>query len=445
MSAGPVHSGRRRDAFLPRKETMETFHSKASEADLSGLRIDRSPEGRRAGGVGARRAAIAVVAAVAALLAIGFAARRAGLFAPEVAAATARLRAGGGPAAVLTANGYVVAQRKAAVASKATGRLAELFVEEGSAVTAGQVLGRLEHADYDAEVLRARADFEAARAAHARAQAESALAAIEFGRQEGLLAAGQTDQATHDRARSALGVAVARVREEEANVRSRRAELDFAEANQEYTKIRAPFDATVLRKNAEVGEIVAPVSVGAAGARGAIVDLADMASLEVEVDVNEAYIARIAIGQRAEIRLDAYADRPYGGFVRQIVPTADRQKATVVVKVHFDALDRYVLPEMGAKVTFQAVESAEGAVGGAAAAAPTMRVFVPQAALSQRDGRGVVLVVENGRVRVAPVETGETSEGEVEVRTGLRGGESVIVSPPAGLNEGSRVRIKKGA
>src|SRR5262245_4968114 len=282
---------------------METSPSKASQADLSGRRIDRGASDRGAVGARARRVVLGLVVAVVAVLAIGFAARSAGIFAPEVAGATAKLRAGGGPAAVLTANGYVVAQRKASVASKATGRLEQLFVEEGSAVKSGQVLGRLEHADYDAEVLRARADYEASKAAFARAQAESTLAASEFARQQGLLAAGLTDQATFDRAQSAIGVSAARVREEEANVHSDKAALDFAAANQEYTNIRAPFDATVLRKNAEVGEIVAPISVSGANARGSIVDLADMSSLEVEVDVNESYIARTAIGQRAEIRL----------------------------------------------------------------------------------------------------------------------------------------------
>ena len=260
---------------------------------------------------------------------------------------------------------------------------------------------------------------------------------MDFTRQQGLLAAGLTDQATFDRAQSAIGVSAARVREEEANVGSNKAALDFAEANQEYTNIRAPFDATVLRKNAEVGEIVAPISVSGTNARGSIVDLADMSSLEVEVDVNESYIARIAIGQRAEIRLDAYPDRPYEGFVRQIVPTADRQKATVVVKVHFDSLDRYVLPEMGAKVTFRSSEPAEGA------GAP-MRVFVPKETVIERDGRKTVLTVRDGRARAATVELGETSEGDVEVRAGLRGGETLIVSPPADLKDGARVRLKKG-
>lgn len=426
------------DSLEPKHAT----NSRATSADLAGLRIDRaereSQDDERARRV--RRTLLGALAAVAVVALAALAALRAGLFAPQVATAVVKLRAGGGPSAVLTANGYVVAQRKASVASKATGRLAELFVEEGSVVKAGDVLGRLEHADYDAEVARAHADHEAAVAAFARSRAESALAAVEFARQERLLAASQTDQSRFDQAKAALDVAAARVREDAALEGARRSALDFALANQEYTNVRAPFDATVLRKNAEVGEIVAPISVGGTTSRGAIVDLADMSSLEVEVDVNEAYIARVEIGQRATVRLDAYPDRPYAGFVRQIVPTADRQKATVVVKVAFDALDRFVLPEMGAKVTFQAAAPAGGEAGGG-----SMRAFVPAGAVAEREGRKAVFVVEKGRAHAVPIETGEASEGEVEVVSGLRGGEVVVLAPPAGLEDGAHVRVRKGS
>jgi RND family efflux transporter MFP subunit len=414
--------------------------SKATSADLSGLRIDRASRVSHdeARGRAARRALALALAGGALVAVAGLVATRAGLFAPEVAATTVRLRTGSGPAAVLTANGYVVAQRKAAVASKATGRLAELFVEEGSIVKAGHVLGRLEHADYDAEVERARADYEASLARLVHDRRDSVLKRTEFDRQERLLDEGLTDQATFDRAKTEIDLASLKLHESEATVRSRRAALEYAEANQEYTKIRAPFDATVLRKNAEVGEIVAPISVGGSSSRGAIVDLADMSSLEVEVDVNEAYIARTDIGQRAVIRLDAYPDRPYDGFVRQIVPTADRQKATVVVKVAFDALDRFVLPEMGAKVTFQAKEAAGGDD-------PPMRAFVAKDAVVERDGRAAVVVVENGRARTLPIEVGERAEDEVEVRKGLLGGETVLLAPAARIEDGARVRVKKGA
>jgi RND family efflux transporter MFP subunit len=416
---------------------VETSSSKASRADLSGLRIDRDETREREGGARTRRIVLAI-AALALLVAGGaLLAQRSGAFAPRVATGQVRLRAGGGPAAILTANGYVVAQRKAAVASKATGRLAELFVEEGSVVKTGDILGRLEHADYDADVAKTRADYEAGVARLVHDRRDSTFKQTEYDRQAKLLEAGLTTQATYDNARNELDLATLRLKEDEATARSLKGAYDFALANQEYTNIRAPFDATVLRKNAEVGEIVAPVSVGAASARGAIVEIADMTSLEVEVDVNEAYIARIQIGQRAEIRLDAYTSRPYAGSVRQIVPTANRQKATVVVKVAFDALDRYVLPEMGAKVTFQEAQAAD------TSATPPMQVFVPKEAITERDGRGAVLVVENGRVRSIPVETGLTDGGEVEIRSGLRGGETVVLSPGADLAEGARVRVTK--
>ncbi len=434
-------------------DSSPTSQSKATAADLSGLRIDRSDRPSREGGGGARRVALAVLGLAAIVAAAWLVLSRAGLFAPEVVVAKAALRTGGGPSAVLTANGYVVAQRKAAVASKATGRLAELFVEAGSVVKAGDILGRLEHADYDADVAKARAQHEAGLARLVYARRDSVFLQSEFDRQAGLLVGGLTDQSTYDAAKNNRDLVEIGIREGEANARSLRGALDLALANQEYTNIRAPFDATVLRKNAEIGEIVAPISIGGSSSRGAIVDLADMSSLEVEVDVNEAYIARIEIGQTATIRLDAYADRPYAGRVRQIVPTADRQKATVVVKVAFDALDRYVLPEMGAKVTFQAAPGAEGGSGagggsggaGGAVAAPTMRVFIPKAAITERDGRVAALVVEKGRVRAVPLETGETSDGQVEVRSGLHGGELLVISPSPDLKDGARVRTKPGA
>jgi RND family efflux transporter MFP subunit len=299
------------------------------------------------------------------------------------------------------------------------------------------VLGRLEHADYDAEVERARADYEASLARLVHDRRDSVLKRTEFNRQERLLDEGLTDQATFDRSNTDIDLAALKLHESEALVRSRRAALGYAEANQEYTKIRAPFDATVLRKNAEVGEIVAPISVGGSSSRGAIVDLADMSSLEVEVDVNEAYIARTDIGQRAAIRLDAYPDRPYDGYVRQIVPTADRQKATVVVKVAFDALDPLVLPEMGAKVTFQAKAGAGGD--------EPMRAFVAKDAVVQRDGRSAVMLVENGRARAVSVEVGEKTDDEIEIRKGVGGGETVLLAPPAQIKDGARVRIRKGA
>jgi RND family efflux transporter MFP subunit len=210
----------------------------------------------------------------------------------------------------------------------------------------------------------------------------------------------------------------------------------MAEVNLENTHVRAPFDGTVLRKDAEVGEIVAPSSAGGGLSRTAIVTMADLATLEVEVDVNEAYIAQIRNGQSASITLDAYPDTSFAGRVRQVVPTADRQKATVLVKVSILDRDPRILPEMGAKVVFSREEA------GAVAAAPR-RVLVPRAAVVQNGETAKVWVVENGLLRGVTVEPGPERGEQVEIRRGLQGGESLVLDPPGGLSDGQKVRAAR--
>jgi HlyD family secretion protein len=211
------------------------------------------------------------------------------------------------------------------------------------------------------------------------------------------------------------------------------AQVDLATVNLENTRLRAPFDGTVLRKDAEVGEIVAPSAAGGGLTRTAIVTMADLGTLEVEVDVNEAYIAQIRGGQPAAITLDAYPDTAFAGNVRQVVPTADRQKATVLVKVAILDRDPRILPEMGAKVVFLRKD-------GAAAAAAPRRVTVPKSALIATSEGAHVWIVADGRAVKRNVEAGPERGDEVEIRGGLDGGEPVIVAPPAGLKNGARVR-----
>ena len=221
----------------------------------------------------------------------------------------------------------------------------------------------------------------------------------------------------------------------EAQLASARAQVDLAAANLENTRIRAPFDGTVLRKDAEIGEMVAPSSAGGGLTRTAIATIADLATLEVEVDVNEAYIAQIRNGQSTRITLDAYPDTSFAGRVRQVVPTADRQKATVQVKVSILDRDPRILPEMGAKVLF----SREGE---APVAAAPRRVRVPANAVGGAADSPVVWVVHDDRVTRVPVELGPAQENVVEVRKGLEGGEQVVVDPPADLKDGMKVRPK---
>src|SRR5438045_3380958 len=211
------------------------------------------------------------------------------------------------------------------------------------------------------------------------------------------------------------------------------AQLQQAQVNVENTRVRAPFDGTVLRKDAEVGEIVAPASAGGGLTRTAIVTMADLGTLEVEVDVNEAYISQVRNGQPARITLDAYPDTSFAGAVRQVVPTADRQKATVLVKVSILDRDPRILPEMGAKVVFDAHD--------AQAQAAPRRVCVPRTAMDEAGGRSAVWVVEDGKVRQQHVDVGPSRGDRIEVRQGLAGGETLVLSPPAGLKNGSSVRL----
>ncbi len=334
----------------------------------------------------------------------------------------------------VTANGYVVARTHASVSAKLPGRLAELLVSEGSFVRKGEVLARLENADYAAQATQAEAVLATAHADVVEAQARrdqlvrEARRVADIHSQSPDLISDQEVEA----ARSAADQAEARARGGASRVTAAEASLRYAQANLEYTVIRAPFTGTVVRKEAEVGEVVAP-SVGGGLTRGAVVTMADLASLEVEVDVNEAYIARVGSNQDARITLDAYPDTTFRGRVRQVVPTADRQRATVQVKVSILDRDRRILPEMGARVDFLEPETAPTTP----AATSSPRIRVPAAVVREREGQSVVWLVRQGRLELKAVEAGPVSGGMREVRSGLVGGELLLVDgvdePKAGM------------
>ena len=388
-----------------------------SKADLSSLRIDRTPAPGR-GGV--QPAVLAVVVALIVIVA-GFFGLRASRGAGSVAVTLTTAEATGGGSASsagISANGYVVARTKASVSSKILGRLAWTNVTEGSYVRTGQVIARLESADYEAALTSAQATL-------AQLEAQSVQARRELKRAQALRAQNLLSDADLENAQTKLDVTV-------AQASAAGAQAGLARANFENTRVRAPFTGTVLRRDAEVGEIVAPSSAGGGLTRTAIVTMADLSTLEVEVDVNEAYIAQVQNAQPARITLDAYPDTSFTGRVRQVVPTADRQKATVLVKVSIIDHDPRILPEMGAKVVFEP--------RGAAVQASPRRVFVPQAALGAVAGRPVVWVVEDGKVRQQWVEVGPQRGDRIEVRQGLSGGESLVLSAPAGLKNGSKVK-----
>ena len=401
----------------------------APSSDLSGLRISRDadvPASRR------RPIIIGLVLLAAIAMAAGFALMRDRSVDVRVATVTVRGGASGGGG--LTANGYVVARTKASVSSKVAGRLAFLGVQEGDRVAAGAVIARLESAEFDAIARQAAADVLGGEASRIEAEAMVAQAARALQRARALTE--QVAPQVIEDAQTAVEVANARLRAAAARVAAAREGQAAAEANLENTRIRAPFAGTVLRKDAEVGEVVAPSVAGGGLTRGAVVTMADLTTLEVEVDVSEAYIGGISRGQTADIVLDAYPAQQFPGHVRQILPTADRQKATVLVRVAIDSQDRRILPEMGARVVFMA-STEEPSPGGDV----QPRIFIPAAAARTEGNETVAYVVAEGYARRRVIEAGPVSGSEREVRRGVSGGEVVILDPPAELVDGARVRI----
>lgn len=408
------------------------------EHDLSKLRIDRDPppQVRRAFGRTLIIVAVAVVLLAGAFL---YARSRS---APEVQTivATPISTGGGGPAATsVTANGYVVARVRAAVSAKIPGRIATLTVDGGSQVKKNQVIATLENADYAAAVAEARANLASAKAQLLEAAADREQTARDarrvsqiHGNDPALVSEQDAEnaQSKADQAEARAGAAKARV--DAAN-----AALGVATATLENTYIRAPFTGTVLRKEAEIGEVVAP-SVGGGLTRGAVVTMADLMSLEVEVDVNEAYIGRVTHGQPARITLDAYPDTSFRGEVRQVVPTADRQRATVQVKVTIEDRDPRILPEMGARVDFLVSDSARTAAQASGPAGSRFRL--PASAVREASGRSVVWLVRDGRLQMREVDAGPVSGDFREVTRGLAGGERVVTGGVEDPKDGMRVK-----
>lgn len=412
--------------------------TRTGSADLSGLTIDRDakPPTSNRKPIALALAAFVLVAA-AATIALGVARGKSA----DVRVAKAE-PLGGAPGTVssevLTASGYVVARQRASVSTEVAGRLEALYVSEGSRVTKGQVLGVLRNQDQKAAMSTAKAALDQARAALAEAKASAHETSLRLARTKELLGRALVSQAEYDAIDAQDLVAKARVTSAEASVESARSRLDTARIEYEKTFIRAPFAGAVLRKEAEVGEIVSPIPSSGGLTRGAIVTMADLGTLEVEVDVNEGYVARVREGMRAEIALDAYPTDKYPGHARQIVPTADRQKATVQVKVAFDSLDARVLPEMGAKVAFLADPEAAPAGG-----APTSSaVWVPASAVRERAGRAVVYVVDGGRATARGVAPRPFGPDRVMIGSGLAAGEMVVIEGPEDLADRTRVRVR---
>ena len=413
-------------------------------ADLSKLRINRDeppPAVKRALG----RVLWLVAAAVVIIAAVVMLGRRGGgvpVQVVTVSTTTGGTGAGGGGngSVAVVANGYVVARTKAAVSAKIPGRLAMLNVSEGSRVQKGDIIARLDNADYAAAVGQAEAELASAKATLIEAQSDRDQLQREFVRVRDIRAQNPNLVSPQDveNADSKARQADARVSAQQSRVDAAAAGQRVAEASLENTYIRAPFSGTVLRKEAEVGEVVAP-SVGGGLTRGAVVTMADLATLEVEVDVNEAYIARIQSEQQARITLDAYPDTAFRGAVRQIIPTADRQRATVQVKVAILDRDPRILTEMGAKVEF--LQAARPVAAGAPQPVERPRIIVPAEAVRNADGRDVVWIVRDGRLQKRDVDAGPVSGNFREIRSGLSGGEQLLVAGIETPKEGQRVKL----
>ncbi|MBN2702515.1 MAG: efflux RND transporter periplasmic adaptor subunit [Methylothermaceae bacterium] len=397
-------------------------------SDLEKLKIDRSAQ-RTAGRFRRRIPWRFVFFALAVLLGVAAAMRwfSRGI---EVETATVKRVYPSQAYTLLSATGYVVPQTKADVASKATGRLERLDVQEGSHVRKGQVIAELEDEDVVAGRKQAAANIHLAEAEEKEARAELTESDLRLRRAQALIEknfiarqALDAEIARNDRARAALNSARARIA-------AAQAEFEAARVAEEYTRIRAPFDGIILTKNADIGDVVAPFS-SSIDSKAAVVTMADMDTLEVEADVSESNLLKVEVGQPCEIELDALPDRKLRGRVNRIVPTVDRSKATILVKVSFVDKDERLLPDMSAKVAFLSKPlSAEER---------KPRKAVPSAAIVKNPGPSV-FVVEQERVKRVPVETGMTFDDFIEIRRGLQAGDEVVVDPPAALKDGARIR-----
>jgi RND family efflux transporter MFP subunit len=362
------------------------------------------------------------------------------LLRPEPALEVSTVRAtplnSGAPQAgtVLNASGYVNARRYATVSSKITGRVIDVLIEEGMAVEEGQVLARLDDSNIRAAWELARAQLVSAERGLGETRALLEEAENNHERQKRLVSQNLASAAELDRARALAVSLAARAERNLADVEVARRQIDIYQRQLDDTVIRAPFAGIIVGKNAQPGEMVSPVSAGGGFTRTGIGTIVDMSSLEIEIDVNEAYINRISPGQSAEATLDAYPDWKIPAHVIAIIPTADRQRATVEVRVGFDELDDRILPDMGVKVAFHEAEEIEPE------AEVRRGVLVPAGALRRDAGRDIVFVASSGTAERRAVSARNYRDGTVLVESGLQAGESVVVEAPPGLADGDPIK-----
>jgi RND family efflux transporter MFP subunit len=357
----------------------------------------------------------------------------------EVSVTVARaMPATGAGTSVLDATGYVTARRQATVSAKITGKVRDVRIEEGQRVKAGDILATLDDAEARVEAELRRAQVTAARAQLAEVEATSANADREYQRQQDLAERKLTSVSALDAARAQSETLRARVASQTSAIRVAEEALRAAQVQLDNTIVRAPFDGVVTVKAAQPGEMISPISAGGGSIRTGIGTVVDMDSLEIQVDVSESYINRVQPGQRVEAVLNAYPDWRMPASVIAIVPTADRSKATVKVRIALGEKDPRIVPEMGVRVAF--LESQEAAAG---TPAPPRGALVPAAAIRQDGGKDVVYLVRDGRAERRAVALAGTLGDSRQVQAGIAAGDTVILDPPAGLMDGSAVRARE--
>ncbi|MFC1688721.1 efflux RND transporter periplasmic adaptor subunit [Pseudomonadota bacterium] len=404
------------------------------KSTLDQLRIERSPEKPARS---SNKLIYIVVAAV--LLAAAAVAYFAG-FRPaasiEVTTALARKAGGQSATTVLNASGYVTARRQATVSSKFTGRVTDVLIEEGMRVEQGQVLARLDDSNIRASYELANAQWVSSQRGLNETETLLDEALLNFQRTSSLVEKGLASEQELDRSRAISGSLAAQLERKKADVEVAARQLDIYRLQLEDMIIRAPFAGVIVAKNAQPGEMISPVSAGGGFTRTGIGTIVDMTSLEIEIDVNEAYINRVTSGQGVMATLDAYPDWEIPCHVIAIIPTADRQRATVEVRVGFDELDPRILPDMGVKVAFQEVESPDSGqqLG--------RGVLLPQAAIRRIENRDYVFVVEQGIAERRAVSTAEARGSDILVISGLAAGDRAVLNAPPELADGVSVREK---
>jgi RND family efflux transporter MFP subunit len=396
------------------------------KATLDGLRIERPPDERRRSGW------VFAVPILLVLIALGaWALTRRG--AKEVRVVAAKAITGESRGAVLNASGYVTARRQATVSSKVTGKVTEIHIEEGMQVRQGQVLARLDASSASRGMALAQAEAQAAASALEETRVRIREAQLDYNRAEQLARSEIASRADADRARAQLDAARARLAAQSDQLQTARRQVELQGQSVEDMVIRAPFDGIVVSKDAQPGEMISPVSAGGGFTRTGICTIVDMSSLEIEVDVNEAYINRVHPNQRVEAVLDAYPDWTIPAHVITAVPTADRQKATVKVRIAFDQRDQRILPDMGVKVSF---------ITDQPAAATTTAVEVPKSAIRKDGAQDVVFVLKEKKVERRAVKVLGTQGDVARLGSGVTDGEQVVSEGPE-LVDGDSVKVKE--